>query len=969
MSVVQVSVSPPPRGGKGESATFVAQSFRGSFSWGTQPGTAVITYVPATAGVYEIQTGAFVAVKIGGHYFTGVCKEDGQNNSAGGGIQRALSFVDMRYFLTFDWVYCAFNMADVRLVNGVRVKRYWSIWPADYDTMRKTYTDAPVPAHRIVGALLAAKTVGSPWKWNRNGNGAFNPPLMNTPIYGFDAMSGKRLDAALGEISERLGLVFTADPKPGSDYRLVWTRKGYGSPPLFPPNSDDRRIGYALSGNASDIRILGERNKYQLLNVPMVKDWLPAWEVFLDVDLLANDLYWNETDPVSGQRFYEITGDTEHWVGFGRAKVWAFEITVRQYAALREARSPGSGALWLDTRKVAGRWRADMPAALYIRQLVFRAFRPVLDGVFTTAGGLMPLDCAPIADQLCCRVTYNPANGAMTAWPAEPADGNGVLLAKGYQVGADLFRLVQPDRISTGLFGASNRLWAQTAFQADDSGEGVRFVIAETPVFTSENLFTTIDGHCVLNAAATISTPAMTAALVFEGDRFSWRKSWQSNGREHVEPVGGIWGEYVGVAGTAAYTEIVYANGETAAQKAEVLADNLLLRQRVYASGGYTLKWNPSQPLAGFGVGLSSVIDRTDITIGPGGVQEVVDFTNERSKNNFEPEREYDRRTMATALFPGQAELRVEAADQRRLMAGMRAMGGNERDMFSRFLRGEAVENLYPVRFVTTGLTLPAGTPVRKKPAPATLCEDPSAVSEGADEFAGVTVRHSESTSGEVRLATKGQCLARVKGPVAMNGSVGLSATESVTHLVAGGTPPVGIALQAIEDDSVVLIRVMLGSGGGTGGGYEGDYDHEKDYGKGSITRSLNSTPAGVFGALKPVPAGEVGGTQSPGVGADAQGDTEYWHFLTGTYGIEEYNALLTYGEGRMVRVSSGDSQGTWMVAKGKTAAAGTAPQWPEPADPTWMLVAFGVRAIEDCPDSETTIYINGTPVNDDPPT
>ena len=81
----------------------------------------------------------------------------------------------------------------------------------------------------------------------------------------------------------------------------MFTRKGYGLLPLpFPTNSDGRREGLALTENPWNICVLGERNKYQYLNVAMVADWASPWEQFLDVELFVKDIFDNETDPISG---------------------------------------------------------------------------------------------------------------------------------------------------------------------------------------------------------------------------------------------------------------------------------------------------------------------------------------------------------------------------------------------------------------------------------------------------------------------------------------------------------------------------------------------------------------------------------------------------------------------------------------------------------------------------------------------
>ena len=72
--------------------------------------------------------------------------------------------------------------------------------------------------------------------------------------------------------------------------------------------------------------------------------------------------------------------------------------------------------------------------------------------------------------------------------------------------------------------------------------------------------------------------------------------------------------------------------------------------------GGYNLKWNPMLDISEFGTplapGWSSQLDRIEIHSSDAEIIEVVDFTMERSRDRFEPERELDRRTIAELALP-----------------------------------------------------------------------------------------------------------------------------------------------------------------------------------------------------------------------------------------------------------------------------------------------------------------------------
>jgi hypothetical protein len=862
-------VSNPPRGGGTQApAQFSLQQMRGSFAWGGSPATATVVYAGFAGPLNGVGVGAGVRLNIGAHYFSGICKSDTAMSGTRGQM-RTLEFADLRDFLQWDYVFGAFNLADIRLVGGVRLKRWKHMYPGNYGTYTWTFTNAPLMGWQILQAIFNGNgsptggagaiggNIGAAWVWDLTSNGLFPGGLLNWPIYDLDCLNGIRLDALLNTICDKSGLVFCHDPLEteytNTDWRLVFTRKGYGLLPMpFPVNSDNQRVGVSLSGHATNICVVGERNKYQVLGVPMVKDWVAAWEQFLDVDLLAQDIFNNEKNPLGDPTasppsttptaYNAYANDPEQWIGAGDAKVRAQEITVSEYVAMRNARAAADGAQFAETRKYAGRWRMDMPAALYLEHIVFKAFKPdptQFAGVTNKAGLVVPLASADIADELLCRVYYDPVAGTMTADTTQPVDGNGVLIAKGYQVGEDLFRLVQPQRMNVNFFSANNRLWASVNFQIDDSGEGIRFVIAENPVFTSENLLASVDNNVVLNAQFTLETPPVSAALVFECERYTyWEAANPNMGRMRVENVGGLMQEWL-VDQSDDYTEITYANSQTADQTAKLIADSLLLNQYAYAAGGYELKWNPAQLQQNFGTMLappdSSCIDRLEISVGPGGVMEVVDFTTERQRDHFEPERELERRTTQNSLFPGQMELRQDAQDQRRLNAAIRKLPPTLFTLFQKLLKGEVDGNLLYTQFIpgaNAPATLPIGTPVFSNPnnggkGSATA---PAAVVYGTDsKFVGVTVRHNEPANWQFPVQSSGEALARVQGPVNVNDPIGPSPNGGTdfavngAYLVKNGTPPVGIALQALSGSSVTTIAVRLGAGGsgnsGGGGG------------------------------------------------------------------------------------------------------------------------------------------------------
>jgi hypothetical protein len=812
---VQVTVSNPPRGdgtqGDGE---FYAQSMRASFSWGSAPGTATMVYV----GSAPVTRGAQMLLRIGGMFFGGICRSDKSRRGTSGNT-RTLEFVDFREYLTWDYIWCCFNKEDIRSVNGIRQKRYWHILPNNFGTRLKTWTTTPLLGYQILSYILNGPTIGTPWTWDLTSGGLFPIGVLNVPVFDFEAMGGKRLDAALNEIASATGTVFTALSAPTNLYQLQFTRKGYGPLPEFLPNDDEREYGTALSGNPTNVRVLGDRNRYQVMDVPLVKDWAAAWEQFLALELFADDIFLRATDPATGIRYNAIPGDTEQFVGRNLALERALRMTVREYVQLRGDNS------FADYRKFAGRTRMDMPAALYLQTLVFRAFKPQMTGLTNYAGEFVPLASLDLLDQMVCRVAHDLTTGVMTTYPNEPADSNGYAITKGYQVGEELFKHLKPDQFDINVFANTSptRLWQTAGYQIDDSGEGDRFIIFDAPVFVSDNLMVQVDGLAVVNAGFTLQTPDTRAALVFAAENFSrWYGTYPSISRDTVANEPSLRAEYVLQNGI--YTEVVYWDGLSAADKAYQIGNAALSRQYVYATGGPGKRiWNPTQPASSFTMALTSMVDRIEITTSPAGTWLVPDLTTERGPDHFQPERDQDRRSLESSLFPGQQELIRQSEAAGRLAQGFRQLPKNLTGLLTRFLRGETSDAPLLTVAIPGGTgTLPAGTPIWKAATTPgaqntnTVAVMPAAVGASHKVFCGVTVRHNEPVTRPFAVQPQGPAVARVQGPVAPGDSIGWA--QGQNYLVSSSDPAVGKAMQAIAGTEVKLIQVLLGSGGGGSG-------------------------------------------------------------------------------------------------------------------------------------------------------
>ncbi len=854
---VSLTVSDPPRGGGTQpNQSFIGQTMNASFAWGVQPSTAVIDYVGNAAGV---QAGAWIEFTAAGKFFAGLCRSDTVNVGSREGVKRRLVFVDLREFLTYDWTACAFNLLTTTMVNGVRIKRYRHMFPADYAKWTWTWTDGPIMAYEMLNAILGYRTrglfggvtggtVGSPWTWDFTGEGLFPYwGVFNYPLYEFDALSGggKRLDTVLSEFCQRMGVVMTLKSSLGDPWRLVFSRKGYGAAAAIPEIADNKRVGVAVSGNPTNVKVSGQRNLYQVMDVPLKKDWAAGWEEFLVFEDFVNDIYHRAKDPKTNKTYDKTQDDPEGYVGRQLAMARALEITVGEYAAMRELEGEGKGDPYVDGRKFAGRFRMDMPVALYLRVIVFRAFRPDEElftfvnaalgpGAVYVPGSPVPLISLDIVDRQLCRIFQtDPTTGTLEYDKTTAADGNGFAIVKGYMVGRDLFEGIKSDQFTLDFFKNASNLWQHVPFQIDDSGEEVRFIIFDEPVIVSDDLVIEKDGHKVLNANATLKVPQARAALVFAAEPFSyWVGTYPDVGRDHVEPVPTLNLEAVVPTGGGSYDEVLYADGRRAIDKALEVGTTVLLRQYFYAEGGYRLPFRPGITSNEWSVQLGSQVDRVQVAISPQeGNYQVVDLANERAKDYFEPERDFERRTVNNSLFSGQTELRTQAENARKLATALRQSPELRRDLGDLIAgRIGSNETLDVVWFPRADAgSMPAGTVMRGRPTTFSLVGGkmvgantmptaPEDIDSSLDKvFWGVTVRDGEDTSKPFRVQRTGMGLARVKGPVSATDMLGLNDGDSDDweYLVKNGKVGVGMALQDVPDGATKLVKVLFGAGGG----------------------------------------------------------------------------------------------------------------------------------------------------------
>lgn len=807
-----------------------------TWSWGLQPATALIDWVSATQQP-AIQAGAALQIDMagglahGGQTFYGLCLEVVPVYGTDG-ITQAQQFVDNRHLLQMDSVRGMFNVADHRIVNGYFIRRYKHILPDDIMTMRETYTNTPYTGLQILDFLFAAPTVQTAWVRSYH-------TFLNNPVFDLDWTGGRQLGQCLLEISEAVGLVFTLM---GGPFQLVWTIKGVGTLPAFPANSDNRRgPGQKLTDNPTRVIVLGDRNLYQVMNIDMLPDWLSSWEVFWDFNLFVQDLFLNESTEApfgaieAGTPYAAIDADNDNNAGYLLARARAQTITVEQYARLRDARDQVGNA-FRDYRKFENRARTQMPVALYLSNVLFKAFRFPPGFTFNnTDGNAVGLTSVYLADRLLSQVTHDPITGVMSYTTGLPSTPNGYAIVQGYSVGSDGFKSLHPEYFNIENWYSTQAVWQEMPFHIDNSGEGDQFILFDDPVVKSGDIIQMDEtgSFAVLNAAAVVTACPVRLAVTFAAEKFQYTVE-TSDGeefgafRDQIDNVSGLNGEFVQTSAIATPFELAYADGITARQKAVQLALPLLNLQLFYLSGGYTVQGSN-------GTQLSAMIDRVTCRTNGQGLTEEVDFTNERSKNvtvadgraclNLQPEREFDRVAQLAPLLAGQAELRDQAYQLRSEAAFLLRNPKISRNLMETFHLLMGMDSIPDITHLDNSDpppdTLPTGTPLFRESDGnnATAPKDVAPASFADPVFMGVTTCKNEPGAGPIRTTRTGQgniVYARVQGPVTTGQPVGTSGVAN-TYLVGSPSLAVGAAQTPIADTSIQLIPVSI-SGGGTGG-------------------------------------------------------------------------------------------------------------------------------------------------------
>lgn len=749
--------------------------------WGLAPASGSATAV----GAGSVAEGSEVTFTVGGFTFSGIITD--AVRSVDDGTLWTLTIVDFREKLKDDEVYGFFNRVEVieddPSTPGIdRKKRYVHLYPENWGTYTLTRTDEPHTAKEILQKVFAASTVRYTWSLTDH-------PNLRTKPQSIDFETGKQIGVVLQEIAEECGLIVgLADAT-----TLRFAVQGEGNIPPFPADSRQRSIGQALADAPTKVNIVGDRNLYQVANIPLVADWKTGWQEWWgEMQWLAKVKLWFGPYPETKAGQAKLAAD-------------ARKVTVRQ--AVQQ-----SGDVALSDY---GQWgevsRMEIPAWLYLQEIVFKAYRVPRSLVINNT----PLSSAQVHGELLRPVIYDPRSGKHVANADETnlyASTTAFVTCRGQPL--DVWDPTRSGEFNPELLEKARTAWqSNQRFHLDEKnfvivfedavftdGEGVSALI----IFPNQDVSDIDDDLrylAVPNAQAEITAANCYASMVFQAERYA--KSFGSGRRADTISQPGL-ARHV-VAGV----EIVYEDGESADEKATEMAEILLDRDQQIISGGYTRVGSAGTSLTG---SISSV--HVTVTFGEG-VSEVVAFSSERGVLNWDSDRELERKRKSEELFPGQQRLKVEV---------------DQLIQTSRYLRGASphrsgyYDNMGDVSMRPT-TNREANPRIAYRPTAAVTYQagdclfyddDRTLGAEGTD-FAGVVIP-SNVTGNHVPLAVQGRVPVRVRGPFTSGSSVGVEnygeAGGSPTSCIPDGARPVGRVTRDYEGSDIIIVPVDLNASG-----------------------------------------------------------------------------------------------------------------------------------------------------------
>lgn len=749
-----------------------------TYSWGMSPASASITCVGASG----VTANDDAVLSIGGSTFYGVVAN--VVDEILDGTKTKISFVDNRVKLQWDDVYALFNRTEIREDNpatrGIdRQKRFVHILPADWDKQIKTYTDTAYTAQEIINFCLGAATVENPWS-------TVFDAAQSKAIKEIDANTGKKLGNVLQEISEAQGLLFTLV----GNNQLVWARKGDGFAPASDPVAiSESSVGEAISAVDTRVTIVGDRNRYQEINIDLEPDWITAYEAFWA------EPFW--LDEVSGAFGLANTSFADRAALAAKSR----KVTLRDYCALRGPQLADYG-MWGEI------CRMEIPVWTYLQDIVYKAYRVPRGYSFNG----IPLESLELVEGLLCAVQYS-LTGQLT-YKSESdrlyPDTKAFMLVQGQQLGLldpTKQRVISEQELTRAAteYAPNNRFNLDTrnktvifedAVFNPGSGDNALFVFPNKSVAGASDAFKAI---AVPNAAAKVTKAKVVAALVWDAERYN--RIFGNGPRKGPVNVPGL-SLHKMFNGGSDQGEINYGDNHTADEKAQEIAGTITAQFPTYASGSYKRQ-------AGYGTQLTGVIDRVTVSLTfGGGISERVELSKERPQSNFEGERDLERKHRARDLFPGQTHLRADVENLELIAKVSKELTRSPLVPVYGSL-AETLENPVGVGDCSVSKIYSTDQWIAGQPV---FLDKNDEVSKDGTRFAGIVI--ADKAKGLISVATQGIVPVRVVGPLKTGDDIGIDAGAGQTAK-KGGTLALGKANMDYDGTAPALLPVRLGAGSG----------------------------------------------------------------------------------------------------------------------------------------------------------
>jgi hypothetical protein len=738
-----------------------------TLSWGISPGSAVIQKPGDVRSSYP--AGSEVTTNTGGTTFHGMVVKVSLSASGLSGETTQIDIADNRIHLQMDPIKGVWNITEVRADNPLtpgidRQRRYWSIVPDDHRIQRKTWRYTPFTARQIVDQINENIDVAFAWTISDPDD------LLESPVYEINANGGAKVGSVLAQICEQLGILLTVT---GYD-TLLFARKGTGGEPYLDPDTVSAHgTGTAMSHVDTHVEVVGGRNVVQHNTLTLEPWWNSAYEIYL------GEGPWLD-------RVQELWGD--EWAAEPTDEVKkSFQGAKARTVTLREFADKTGDPAFADYQWWGEVSRMEMPVWLYLRDIVFKAYRVPRDYVFSVPGTdeLVPLESVEMHESLLAAMDWEPTTGLLsvktTPSPQWYPQDRMFVIAQ-----AQPISVIDPrghKMITAESQTAQRSIWQSKNNYTIDARPESFGIIFDDMLFVDDVdhpliLFPNQDkdgiagdpAHPLFNVAVPNADYSITAANVRA--TIAWKvekylKSFGSGPRWGTAHAEGI-AQHRVYQGGILYAEVPYPGGDLADDKAEAFAAGLILQDQTYDSGPKTRK-------GASGTELTGMIDRVTVSVNfEGGITETVDLTKERQPTTYFNERSLDRAAQQHDLYKDQRALQNEVWAMRSYGEEMRAIHRNRPDPLQahadiQALMSAPIGNPHAgVQMVDIGTTpLPAGTVIYRSDITGEITTTASVGYGAAPQFTFAGVVISDGAAGIAALATQGVVPVLIHGPFA----------------------------------------------------------------------------------------------------------------------------------------------------------------------------------------------------------